>query len=581
MLINVGPSKPARKLPEAERKALLSNNETPESTLDATPPHKLYLETSFTNTNPPEGLLEAEYLHRSSGAFSIVSDANSLSWDYAAPMDVDRRSANAHHPHHIMPPGFQLHPHQQQQQQKNPRPNFKLDLPQTTDDWPDQAPLATPETLSDTSSVDSGSWKGSRKFTNGYQRLTTGMPTMEPIQQSPLRAIRSEGYHYFIPVPSPVEYHESPEREYNSLGSHATHSNPNSLNPPDHPRPSSSSQEVGVPLAQSTPMKMNQITAEVTVESAAAPPTKPPRVSLQMQNVPPKKPPHSEPGAILESEADMSPFDLTVEEEKLQDKLTRSDSTNHYKLTFEDESLQRTLSSNDRTLEEGYVRHSPDDYGNQVGYDPLMGHYSHGGRGYPHGGYMSGDEAEEEGGLLLLEEREGVGTEEEGGGVVLEVNVGVKGDNNTSDLTPTGVIVDHKPPPAPHHTTTKPKPSEQPTFPDTLLDINTNRIMCNQLNNNLNNRSSADQPQLFPALEEAHQNGLPLVHTAASSGNIPQEVLVPSGPGRPRLKPYSSTSSQRARSSTPEEEFGRRLSAAPSDEVFILDTPNIEGSTDV
>lgn len=497
MLINVGPSKPARKLPEAERKALLSTNETPESTLDATPPHRLYLETSFTNANPAELLHEPDYLNRSSGAFSIVSDANSLSWDYAAPMDVGSRQqqhvekvdAIALSKEAGFPP--------------RPRPNFKLDLPNPTEEWPERAPLATPETLSDTSSIDSGSWKGSRKFTNGYQRLTTGMPTMEPIQQSPLRAVRAEGYHYFIPVPSPVEYHESPEREYTTLG------------PPD------------LPLAQSTPLK-NQITTEATVESDV-PPMKPPRSSLSLN-------PCTE--AMAEQGSTDTSFDMTVEEDKLREKLTKSDSMNNYKLTFEDEGHRCGMD---------YVRHSPDEFANQLRYDPLLGHYSHGGRGYPHGGYMCNDMLNHQSSSVLPEE--GPTVDQSRTEDCVEVNELDLNQNKTVEL----------------------EEGTKGGNPPNLVNIETDALVASQTNGeNITDLITTDSfsPK---SVELQQQNGLSLVHSACA---VPDLVV----PGRPRLKPYSSH--ERARSSTPEDEFGSRLSAAPSDEVFILDAPNVEESTD-
>ena len=498
VLINVGPSKPARKLPEAERKALLSTNETPESTLDTTPPHKLYLETSFTNANPGE-VLEAEVLNRSSGAFSIISDANSLSWDYASPLDVERRAQN-------------LEKIERQDRTKSlpppqhPRPDFKLDLSGNLDEWSSPAPLATPETLSDTSSIDSGSWKGSRKFTNGYQRLTTGMPTMEPIQQSPLRTVRSEGYHYFIEAPSPVEYHESPEREFGTLA------------PPEH----------SLPQAQSTPLK-NQITTEVTVESDI-PPSKPPRTNLNFR---------LNPEVRKEGGSTDTSFDLSAEEDKLQEKLTKSDSMNNYKLAFENESIHKG------SME--YIRHSPDEYGNQLVYDTFQGHYSHAGRGYPHGGYMSDDLIEDESTDTLLnnkEDEESEGTKEMGiGGVV--------------DFVPEGGV-------SREGEGLEGQQSLLNPATDLLVDSTNNDPQIIDTNRN-HNTKGLDLPLQA-------QNGLPLVHTACTFTEL-------SVPGRPRLKPF--TSHDRARSSTPEDEYGRRLSQATSDDVFILDTANEEETTNV
>ncbi len=86
-------------------------------------------------------------------------------------------------------------------------------------------------------------------------------------------------------------------------------------------------------------------------------------------------------------EAEHPSFDITEEEAKLQQKVSNMASPDNYKLTFpgSDSMFEETQDFGD----ESYVRHSPDEQGHQVGYDPLLGHYSHGGRGYPHGSYIS------------------------------------------------------------------------------------------------------------------------------------------------------------------------------------------------
>lgn len=321
VLVNVGPAKPTRKLTEAERKAQLANTSPKQ---DHEPVDSAFLETSFTQTNQTP-----EEQNRSSGAFSSASD-NSLSWDYNSPLAADPSNPD-HEP------------------KAKVRPN-KLELNNTDDelDVSGPAPLASPETLSDISSVDSGSWKG-RKSGNGYQKLTTGMPTMAPILQSPLKHAKADGYHYFIPAPSPVDYAETPEHEFTGLSAAMT-----------------------APLAQSTPMK--------TGESEHRSPPKPPR-SLQFSS----REQSPERQALLQPEPhDNSTFNLTAEEAALNNKIAKMNSPDNYKLTYEDETLGScSLNS------EPYVPHSPDSYNNQLIYDSFKGHYSQSGRGYPHGGYMN------------------------------------------------------------------------------------------------------------------------------------------------------------------------------------------------
>ena len=342
--MNVGPTKPIRKLTEAERKALLSPD-TPPSTA-GTPPHKLYLETSFTNLNPdPDGSNEVVALHHLSGGNFSGSDP-SLSWDYNQGAEAKLPRAERDNKSKSLP--------------VKQRPG-KLDL--NGDDWTGLAPLATPETLSDSSSLDSISSKGSKKHSNGYQRLTQGVDRMEPIQQSPLRHLRFEkGNRYPVPPPSP-DYAENNLKDYRKA--------------------------VGEPLAQSTPMK-NTFTTQATVEAQTPP--KPPRLGLPNTRI------RKENGAIRSGGGAGGKIgqDEYDDEEPLLNKLTSTQEgggKEKYRLTFEDDlpSLQDTNGiGSEPNGEDIYERHSPNspDSGvNQIEYGPGA-YYSHGGRGYPHGGYM-------------------------------------------------------------------------------------------------------------------------------------------------------------------------------------------------
>ncbi|XP_054721241.1 diacylglycerol lipase-alpha-like [Uloborus diversus] len=142
LLVNTGPAKPQRQLSETERRQLLSPNAEASELGSRTPPHRLVLETSFTDLQPEiEEATVAKDDHYQSN----------LSWEY------------------------------------NNAVSAVLDDNKECDgekkEWLAMAPLASPETLSDVSSISS---KGSQQKINNGNRLSwVGAPTMEPIAQSP------------------------------------------------------------------------------------------------------------------------------------------------------------------------------------------------------------------------------------------------------------------------------------------------------------------------------------------------------------------------------------------------------------
>ena len=122
-------------------------------------------------------------------------------------------------------------------------------------------------------------------------------------------------------------------------------------------------------------------------------PPKPPRVGLDFSSMDensgatPSSSKYTTANDVTGNVADASTFDMTDEEVKLHNKMDNMASPDNYKLTFpgHESMFNETQDFGD----ESYMRHSPDEYSQQVGYDPLLGHYSHGGRGYPHGTYVS------------------------------------------------------------------------------------------------------------------------------------------------------------------------------------------------
>lgn len=144
LLVNTGPAKPQRQLSETERRQLLSPNLEAGDLGTLTPPHRLVLETSFTDLQPEieETAPDKNELYQSN-----------ISWEYPTASNVS------------LPDDAQAYDGERK-------------------DWVHLAPLASPETLSDVSSISS---KGSshQKLNNGNRLSWSGVPTMEPIAQSP------------------------------------------------------------------------------------------------------------------------------------------------------------------------------------------------------------------------------------------------------------------------------------------------------------------------------------------------------------------------------------------------------------
>ena len=339
-MVNVAPAKPSRRIPEHEYKALLSDTScsTLDNTLQVTPQSatKMYLETSFSN--------RTDEVNQS----NAMSDENSPNWDYEETQCTQMDSE-------------QQQPTCEQVRQVKSKRNFKLDF-SGSENWNVvPAPLATPETLSESSSVESTSYQ---RRSGGYQKLIMGMPTMEPIQQSPLRQLKSGGYNYFIHAPSPVDYADSPEREFTPI---------------NHTTASASSRH-------STPAKRSTVTAEVTVEAAACD-----TLSNHSNELSPDSNCVTE-HLLKKEQKDCHRVTQKQPSKSCDGKSSAPNSKRpsperianapeQFQLVFENE---RPLAS--------YIRHSPDtpdSYVNQIGYDLTTSHYSQAGRGYPHGAYMA------------------------------------------------------------------------------------------------------------------------------------------------------------------------------------------------
>lgn len=119
--------------------------ESPGSPMEPTPPHRLCLETSFTDLNP-ENLPASNH----SSSQSEVPDAVAMSapnnWEYNVGLEDQFASSN----------------HRNRKALSNPPLAHRVTM--VRDEWIGLAPLATPETLSDVSSVSS---RGSSRIGSG------------------------------------------------------------------------------------------------------------------------------------------------------------------------------------------------------------------------------------------------------------------------------------------------------------------------------------------------------------------------------------------------------------------------------
>nr|CAD7568827.1 unnamed protein product [Timema californicum] len=167
VITTIGPAKPQRSTSnnnstvtslehlDSERCHLLAlNNPMPGSPKAATPPHKLCLETSFTSLQSPTTDAQCSVSPHSSTCSHLIVSGNRtlkpayasspfalhpvLSWEYAAILEE-------HHANNGIILG--------RSKDDNDQKTLKLDL--IHDDWFGLAPLATPESLSEVSSISS------------------------------------------------------------------------------------------------------------------------------------------------------------------------------------------------------------------------------------------------------------------------------------------------------------------------------------------------------------------------------------------------------------------------------------------
>ncbi|ELT97130.1 hypothetical protein CAPTEDRAFT_213882 [Capitella teleta] len=338
VLTNFSPAKPTRKLKGADRQTLLQSPPTPE----ASPETCNYYNNTYaecpTNSVPP-------------------TEPNSLSWDYgdviigsvARRPQRHERLSNQIFRKSFPPPG-------------EARPKT-LDLGQ--EDWLGMAPLASPETLSETSSMDSF---GSKRFSAGYQKLTSSVPRLASIKQSPLRPTRSDGFATYAEKQSPKHslsltpiacepLRQSPERVTVSPGS---------------------------PMAKSTPFDIIKKESPPICE-------KPDEASVAVDLFAAGKDNNTEDlGCTPLPEGDEHDLtDLSVVQDRIQSKVDGIQAKDPYRLAFaHDVSSERS---------DDFSSHSPDSLVEipckPLPYHSVNGHYSSGGRGYPHGGYMYEEEA--------------------------------------------------------------------------------------------------------------------------------------------------------------------------------------------
>ncbi|CAG2053251.1 unnamed protein product [Timema podura] len=181
VITTIGPAKPQRSTSnnnsavtslehlDSERCHLLaSNNPMPGSPKAATPPHKLCLETSFTSLQSPTTDAQCSVSPHSSTCSHLIVSGNRnlktayasspfalhpvLSWEYAAILEE-------HHANNGIVLG--------RSKTDNDQKTLKIDL--IHDDWFGLAPLATPESLSEVSSISSRASKEDVSFESAQE----------------------------------------------------------------------------------------------------------------------------------------------------------------------------------------------------------------------------------------------------------------------------------------------------------------------------------------------------------------------------------------------------------------------------
>jgi len=176
----MSPTKPVRRLPESERRAQLSSLlEEDELDLSHQAGDSVCTNGDFT---------------LSLGVFNGISDSSNC--ESIVPQHAGSLRA------HTLP------------STSSQRPQFTLDL--LSDDWVGHAPLATPETLSETSSFGSlASLQRQSSLRGDSARVKTDFAKLETITQSPLRQSHTDERECLVTVTSPLDHtgHSQTETE--------------------------------------------------------------------------------------------------------------------------------------------------------------------------------------------------------------------------------------------------------------------------------------------------------------------------------------------------------------------------------
>lgn len=177
----MGPAKPTRILSEAERKALLEQA-SPVSSIGTESHQKLFLETSFANSNVDKDSLNNTTLGLDSPGYQErISPNNCVTWN-----DLIVQNENYNNTCEIP-----LGAHPLDAKCIRAGPNFSLDLGtgwsnplQDRESEREPAPLASPEALSETSSLASFVSR-SCSLRDSQYRLANEFPRLDRIAQSP------------------------------------------------------------------------------------------------------------------------------------------------------------------------------------------------------------------------------------------------------------------------------------------------------------------------------------------------------------------------------------------------------------
>ena len=326
--------------------------------------NRIYLESSFNgnNSEPVQDLFD-----HSGVAFSIppggMPSDNGMNWSYCQSTGNPNAKNGGESRVLLRPKSYP----------PKPRPHFRLDFYQQQNEWTSAvAPLATPETLSEASSFNSLSSRGSRKLSSqiGYQRLSSDASALETIQQSPERTLKSDIFG--DPRQLPQNYMDKNQRNDRYLLRNIN--GPLTVQIPQN----------GL-IFSNDPAESSNVPSRshlLGIETGSFGSTHGILSRCGLSPIKDEEIDHIADKRLSQYSGKASTLS-SPDYENVPDMFDETDKS--CSLNFEEEIKKRA----DQQDMCNYIKHSPDST-NQVLYDLHNHSYSHAGRGYPHGGFVNG-----------------------------------------------------------------------------------------------------------------------------------------------------------------------------------------------